>query len=93
MKVAPPHLILNYSENNLTLINHIYREDSKKETINLLLRERSRNTLMRILSNDWGRLAQGNDNGVKVRDIIGFIHKSQVLSDKKVIYTSFVCDY
>ena len=48
---------------------------------------------MRSLSNDWGRLAQENDNSAKGTDTISFIHKNQVLSDIKVVYTLFVYDY
>ena len=48
---------------------------------------------LRSLSNEWGCLAQGNDNGVKGTDTIQFIHKHQVLDDNQVTYASYVFNY
>ena len=45
------------------------------------------------LSNEWGRLAQGNYNGVESTDTIDFIPFQQVPTDKKVTYASFACDH
>ena len=44
------------------------------------------------LSNEWGRLAQGNDMGVEATNTIKFIRYSDVPSSKKVTYLAFVCD-
>ena len=45
------------------------------------------------LSNEWGRLAQGNDNGVRSTDTINFIHKNEVPPDRDVTYATFVLDH
>ena len=45
------------------------------------------------LSNDWGRLAQGNIHRVRPTDTIDFVHKHKVPTDSKVTYASYVCDY
>ena len=42
------------------------------------------------LSNGWGRLAQGKNNGVSYTDTIEFIHFNQVPVDCDVTYASFV---
>ena len=47
----------------------------------------------KALSNEWGRLAQGNIYGIKHTDTIEFIHQSEVPKDKKETYDSFVCDH
>ena len=45
------------------------------------------------MSNEWGRLAQGDLTGVEVTDTIGFIPHAEVPTYLKVTYTSFVCDH
>ena len=40
-----------------------------------------------------GRLAQGNDHGVRGTDDMQFISQSEVPKDKKVTYASYTCDY
>lgn len=45
------------------------------------------------LSNEWGRLAQDNDTGVKHTDTIQFIAKEDVPMENKVTYASFVCNH
>lgn len=74
-------------------VNHIYKADGTKETIDTLLQGSDSNIWKKSLSNDWGRLAQENDYGVKGTDTIQFIHKRDVPHDKKVTYASFVCNY
>ena len=44
------------------------------------------------MSNEIGRLAQGNDRGVKLTDTIDFIFKNEMPTDKIVTYANFVCD-
>ena len=44
------------------------------------------------MSNEIGRLAQGNVHGVKYTNTINFIHRSEVPPDRKVTYASFVAD-
>ena len=54
-------------------LNNIYQPDGKKETIDTLLQGSNRDIWKRSLSNEWGRLAQGNDNRVVATDTINFI--------------------
>ena len=45
------------------------------------------------LSNEFGRPTQSNDAGVRCTNAMNFIHYSQIPSNSKVTYTSFVCDH
>ena len=72
---------------------HIYRADGKKETIDSLLKGQNKNIWIKSLSNEWGRLAQGNIHGVRSTDIIEFIPQSKVPKNRNVTYATFVCDY
>ena len=55
------------------VVNHIFRPDGKKETIDSVLQGSDRDIWRQSLSNEWGRLAQGNDNGVLSTETIDFI--------------------
>ena len=90
---SPPHLIANIAMNPSYQLNHLYRSDGKKETIDSLLKGNNASTWYKGLSNEWGRLAQGNGRGVKGTDTISFIHRSEVPTNKQVTYASYVCDY
>ena len=59
-------------------VNHIYRPDGKKETIDTLLQGSDRTIWNQSLSNEWGRLAQGNDHGVVATNTIDFIHRHEI---------------
>ena len=74
-------------------INHIYREDGRKETMASLLRGPEKSRWSKALSNEIGRLAQGNKYGVKATDTIEFIKKENVPNGRAVTYASFVCDH
>ena len=74
-------------------INHIYREDGRKETMASLLRGPEKARWSKALSNEIGRLAQGNKYGVKATDTIEFIKKEDVPNGRAVTYASFVCDH
>ena len=65
----------------------------KKETIDSILQGSDRKIWTQSLSNEWGRLAQGNNNGVQSTDTINFIQSHEVPKNKNVTYTSFVLDY
>ena len=91
-KQKPTHIAQQIFDPSYS-INHIYTSDGKKETIDSLLKGNNSNIWEQSLSNEWGRLAQGNDKGVKGTNTIAFILKSEVPSDKKVTYASYVCDY
>ena len=74
-------------------VNHIFRPDGRKETIDSVLQGSDRDIWRQSLSNEWGRLAQGNDKGVLSTDTIDFIHKNEVPSNQDITYATFVLDY
>ena len=75
-------------------MNHIYNEKTgKRETIDSLLNSPTRDVWIRALSNEWGRLAQGNNEGVVYQDAIDFISKNDVPKDRDITYAQFVCDH
>ena len=45
------------------------------------------------MSNEIGRLAQGNKYGVKMTDTIDFIYSHEVPKAQQVTYAAFTCDY
>ena len=53
--------------------NHIYDENGKRETINSLITGQNKPIWNQALSNEFGRLAQGNDAGIRHTDAIDFI--------------------
>ena len=74
--------------------NHIYDDNGRRLSIDALLKgEHGETRWNPALSNEWGRLAQGNYNGVKSTDTIDFIPFTLVPKDKKTTYASFVCDH
>ena len=76
------------------VVNHIYNPTTgKKETIDSLRSSPQKERWETALSNEWGRLAQGNIHGVAPTDTIQFIHFNQVPHDRDVTYASFVCDH
>ena len=53
--------------------NYIYIETSKREIVDILITRKNKDIWLRSLSNEWGRLAQGNNLGVKGTNTIDFI--------------------
>ena len=45
------------------------------------------------LSNEWDRLSQGNDHGIKGTETLVYIQNEDITIDRKLTYRSFVCDY
>ncbi len=45
------------------------------------------------LSNEWGRLALGNENGFTFTNTIEFVSQQQVPQGRDVTYAIFVCDH
>ena len=72
---------------------HVFNENGQKETINTLLFGRSAGLWTKSMSNELGRLAQGNIYGVTATDTIDFIFKEDVPPGQVVTYANFVCDY
>ena len=73
--------------------NHIFTVDGKKQTIDTLLNSVNKVVWTRSLSNEWGRLAQGNKYGVQSTDTIDFIFKHEVPTGCCVTYATYVLDY
>ena len=73
--------------------NHIYRTDGTKHTIDSLLKGPDRLVWDQSLSNEWGRLAQGNKYGVRSTNTIDFIHQHEVPSSSAVTYATYVLDH
>ena len=73
--------------------NHIYRDNGTKETIDSVINGPSRHVWEKSLSNEWGRLAEGNTSGVRHTDTIHCVHKHEVPRDRDVTYATFVLDY
>ena len=74
-------------------VHNIYRPDGQKETIDSVLKGSDRIIWAQSLSNEWGRLAQGNDNNVMGTDTIEFIHQHEVPAQQDIAYATFVLDY
>ena len=75
-------------------VNHMYNDHGKRLSIDTLLHGSDGKSRWKpALSNEWGRLAQGNYTGVESTDTIEFIQHTCVPTDKKVTYASFVCDH
>ena len=73
--------------------NHIYSESGKREIVDSLINRKNKQVWLRSLSNEWGKLVQGNNEGVKGTDIIDFIYQKEVPNNKDVMYATFICNY
>ena len=74
-------------------LHHLFQPNGRKETLDSVLRGKDAATWKRSLSNEIGRLAQGNDYGVTSTDTIEFIHKCDVPQGRTVTYANFILDY
>ena len=74
-------------------MNHIYNENGKKQTLEQLLKGDNSKRWSIALSNELGRLTQGNNTGVTHQNAIDFIFYHEVPTNNKVTYANFVCDY
>ena len=73
--------------------NHMFAASGKKETVDSLINGDNSKVWLRSLSNEWGRLAQGNYHGTKGTDTIEFTHQHEISPEKSVTHASFVCNY
>ena len=74
-------------------VNHIFAADGKRQTIDGILNSIDKAIWTKILSNEWGRLAQGNIHGVTSTDTLEFIFKDDVPTGRRVTYATYVLDY
>ena len=89
---AAKYLLAQHIFNQPTAM-HIYDDQGKKLSMNNLIQGEHKDRWVKALSNEWGRLAQGNKHGVLATNTIKFIKPSQVPTDRKITYVSFVCDH
>ena len=73
--------------------NHIFDDNGKKQSLDALLHGEHATRWTTSLSNELGRLTQGNDAGVTAQDAMDFIDFNEVPKEAKVTYANFVCDY
>ena len=71
---------------------HIFDTTCHKESLDSLLKGPHSTTWTGAVSNGLDRLAQGINN-VKGNDVLDFILKSEVTSDRIVTYDNMICDY
>ena len=74
-------------------LNHIFDKFGNRQSLEKLLKSNDKATWNKSLSNEIGRLTNGNIHGVKARQCMKFIYFHQVPRDSKVTYANFVCDY
>ena len=77
----------------ISKIHHIFNETGKRMSIDELRQGPDSKIWDQSLSNEWGRLAQGNDNNVPYTDTIEFIYKHDVPPKRDITYAQFVLDY
>ena len=65
--MATQHILLHHT-------NHIYDESGKLQTVDTLVNGEQKYLLNQSMSNELGRIAQGNDAVVKANDCVYFIH-------------------
>jgi len=73
-------------------VMYIFNDNGKRLSLDTLL-SLEPDKWEPALSNEWGRLSEGNDAGVEYTNTIEFIFNYEVPQDKKIIYASFVCDF
>ena len=79
---------------HIFIANHIFNPAGKKLSIDALINgEDGDKTWKPALSNEWGRLVQSSDAGVKHTETIKFVAKQNVPNENKVTYASFVCNH
>ena len=74
--------------------NHICNKiTGKRESAESLLYSSDRKVWSKAVSNEYGRLAQGNIHGEKSTNTINFIPFNQVPSNRQVTYGSMIFDH
>ena len=79
------HILWNHA-------NHIYVEAGKRQTVNAFINGEQKDLWNQSINNELGRLAQGNNAGVRANDYIDFIHHRDVPNDRNITYANFVCN-
>ena len=68
---------------------HRYNVNGGKDTMSFLLKRDNSTRWYEGLSNEWGRIWQGNDHGIKCTDTLVYIQSQEVQKDRKVTDGSF----
>ena len=76
----------------VNMINHIYDNNGKKQSIDALLQGTNQVRWADSLSNKIGRIAQGIHD-IKGNDIVYYIKQSGIPKHKVVAYANFICDF
>ena len=74
-------------------INHIFDQYGNKQSLDALLKGPTSEIWIKALSNEIGRLTNGNIHGVTPTQCMKFIRHNEVPKKKKVTYANFVCDH
>ena len=90
---AAQYLVAQHIFQSTQVMHHIYNDSGKKETLASLLSGENKNRWAQALSNEWGRVANGNTFGIKGTQTLEFVAKNMVPNGKAVTYGSFVCDH
>ena len=75
------------------MVNHIFRPNGTKETIDSMITCPTKQIRNRNLSNEWNRLAQGNTRGVSSTDTLDFIYQHAESQGRDVIYATYVLNH
>ena len=79
---AAQYLVAQETFNTHNFINHIYSDNGKRQTLSTLLSGNNKDLWATALSNEWGRVADGNKFGIKGIQTLEFINKNMVPSNK-----------
>ena len=86
--------ISSLASQHTSFASHIFNAQGNKQTLDNLINGKEGSTKwIQALSNEWGRLATGNDLGIESTDTIEFVPYEAVPKNKKVTYATFACDY
>ena len=83
-----------YLRQHIVSANHIFNFAGKKLYIDALINGEDGDMQWKpVLSNERGRLAQDNEAGVQLTEIIKFVTFDTIPLENKVTYALFFCDY
>ena len=85
--------LLTAQEYIVPKLQHVYDINEKRHSLEKPINGDNKVVWIQALSNEWGRLAQCNDAGVESTDTIRFVHFSEVPTDCKLTYASFVYNH
>ena len=84
--------VATHSSSRDHFVNHVFDAKGTRLSIDTLLKGKDNTIWTRSLSNEWGRLLDGNDFGVQGTKTCHFISRTKVPRDRDVTYATYVCD-